>query len=83
MTQMMKCGHSANATDADGKPCCAICIWLDPNAQIVDDAPPDLTGRFATCYGHSKVPSSSNLAFFKHHPNKVEDEYYCGCMGWD
>jgi hypothetical protein len=28
-------------------------------------------------------PSSPNLAFFKHTPEKPQDEYYCGCWGWD
>lgn len=33
--------------------------------------------------GRSFAPSSLNLPFFKHQPDKPEDEYYCGCMGWD
>lgn len=50
---MMKCGHAANAT-CDGKPSCAICAGLTPDALIVDASPPDLTLRAARChyYGH-------------------------------
>ena len=88
MTPMMQCGHAANATYQDNgevKPCCAICIGLEPGAKVVATNPPDLTGRFATCaYGdHKRVPSSSGLAFFKHQPDQKTDRYYCGCRGWD
>jgi hypothetical protein len=83
-TPMMQCGHAANATYDGDKPCCAICIGLEPGAKIVAANPPDLTGRFAECaYGHhGQVASSSELAFFKHEPDKETDRYYCGCRGW-
>jgi len=29
------------------------------------------------------VESRTSLPFFKHHPDKPEDSYYCGCWGWD
>lgn len=45
--------------------------------------PPDLTGRMARCYCSNMVPSDINLAFFKYRPNKVQDEFFCGCGGWD
>jgi hypothetical protein len=40
------------------------------------------------CKGKTKCecgsePSKVDLAFFKHHPDKEQDEFYCGCMGWD
>lgn len=46
---------------------------------------PDLTGRIARCSYHQAngVPSSTKLAFFRHHPEREYDEYYCGCFGWD
>ena len=82
----MKCGHAANAiTNKDGKelPCCAICCGLQNGNEEVDDNAPSLEGRFATCGGHSKVSSSTELAFFRYLPNQETDRYYCGCHGWD
>lgn len=54
-TPMMKCGHSANAT-SDGKPSCAICAGLTPDALIVDDNPPSFVGRMAHCSYYGKTP---------------------------
>lgn len=91
-TVMMKCGHSANAFNEKKEPCCAICVGTTPNAEIVDDNPPDLTGRKARChYSQPKrgytcrgiVDSSPDLPFFKREPDKPYDSYYCGCWGWD
>jgi hypothetical protein len=28
-------------------------------------------------------PSDFNLPFFKYHPDKDKDEFYCGCHSWD
>ena len=28
-------------------------------------------------------PSDFNLAFFKYKPKSIQDEFYCGCFGWD
>lgn len=28
-------------------------------------------------------PSSPDLPFFKHRPDRDHDEFYCGCWGWD
>lgn len=82
---MMKCGHAANSQDTrTGKPCCAICIGIDPRATIPDDNPPDLTGREAKCFDCNRtIPSSPGLAFFSYRPDKALDQYYCGCRGWD
>lgn len=33
--------------------------------------------------GQSFAPSSTNLPFFEHKPDKPFDEYFCGCWGWD
>ena len=33
--------------------------------------------------GRSCAPSSPDLPFFQHHPDKPNDEFYCGCFGWD
>lgn len=30
-----------------------------------------------------KEQSYIGLAFFSHHPDKEQDEFYCGCFGWD
>lgn len=29
------------------------------------------------------VESSTNLPFFKHKPGGDQDEFFCGCFGWD
>jgi hypothetical protein len=107
---MMKCGHAANAIKTKtGEPCCVICAGR-PEADEIDDSPPDLSERKARCayfgkqsadgryrstnesnYGDrtpgalckSEQPSGPNLPFFKHHPEKESDEFYCGCRGWD
>lgn len=81
---MMACGHSANAIDGNHNPCCAICIGTTPKAtQIVEM--PNLQGRKSKCvYGdHAIIDSSTNSAFFEHHPDKEYDTFYCGCRGWD
>ena len=78
VSPMLKCGHAANATDQNGKPCCAIC----DNDEIVKT--PDFTGRMAKCtYCGNTKPSHPDLAFFKHQPDKEKDVYYCGCFGWN
>lgn len=80
---MMTCGHTANAytLDANGKkiPVCVIC-----DCVTIADNTPSLEGRLAECddCGH-KVPSDSNLPFFKYRPNQETDSYYDGCYGWD
>lgn len=90
---MMKCGHAANATrGVDNTPCCVICAPKPEAYEIVSS--PDLTGRQSKCsykHDHTKkrgnyphiTPSSQDLPFFAHHPDKEFDEHYCGCMGWD
>jgi hypothetical protein len=79
----MACGHTANAVK-DGKPVCVICYGIVDGADRVVEAP-DLTGRVAKCGSCNRppVPSSSRLAFFRHHPERDADSYYCGCRGWD
>ena len=80
---MMKCGHAANATH-NGKPVCAICFGFTPDAQIVADTAPDLTGRKARCgYCGKLTDSKISLPFFEYRPNCKYDSYYCGCWGWD
>ena len=80
---MMRCGHKANATHY-GKPVCVICFGLTPDAEIVADTVPDLTGRRARCiYCDNVQDSNINLPLFEHRPNCKYDSYYCGCRGWD
>ena len=97
MKVLMKCGHSANATNSEGKPVCAICAGITPNAEIISDEVVDLTGRRAKCtyFGrtfkhkgrtvtcHGQADSRIDLAFFEHKPKQECDEFYCGCWGWD
>ena len=80
---MMKCGHAANA-EADGKPVCVICALIHPGWNVVNDNPPDLTGRHAHCYCGKTAPSNPDeLAFFEHRSDLAYDIYYCGHDGWD
>ena len=78
----LKCGHSAHAvkkTPEGNVPWCVIC---DCGEVVVS---PTLEGRTAHCFyrcGNTK-PSRLSLAFFEYKPDKDEDEYYCGCFGWD
>lgn len=40
--------------------------------------------RMMQCgYGGNRRPSNPDAAFFKSLPDSDEDEYYCGCYGWD
>lgn len=82
---LMECGHAAQDVDIKtNKPCCVICIGINPEAEKVRQVLPDLTGRKAKCsYGCREVDSSFNLAFFEYRPNDSVDRYYCGCYGWD
>lgn len=84
-TSMMKCGHAANAI-SNGKPVCAICIGLTPDAEIIAEMP-NLVGRKSRCAYYrgckSEVDSNTNIAFFEHLPDKEHDRYYCGCHGWN
>jgi hypothetical protein len=81
---MMACGHAANATDVDGKPCCAICYGLKGADSETVIHSPNLKGRTAECsMCDRKEPSDMDLAFFEHRPSRPTDLYYCGCKGWD
>lgn len=79
---ILRCGCAANATDQNGKPSCAVHVGLTDTE--VEPIQPDLTGRMAKCeYCKRTKPSSTELAFFSHHPDIEYDSYYCGCRGWD
>lgn len=83
MSELMKCGHTANATqiskDGTKKPCCIICNCIE-----VDDDKPDLIGRKAKCTDCGNIEISSyDLPFFKHNRGKQYDGFYCGCRGWN
>lgn len=96
---LMKCGHIALGVEtATGKAICPICVGIDPGAEVVDEAPLDLSGRTAVCaYCKTEVPSDYSLPFFElGHLEKIPghewksqrvtappDGYYCGCRGWD
>lgn len=76
---LMKCGHTAMAKDECGNPYCIIC-----NCSEIEESEISLEGREAQCsYCGNRVNSQNDLPFFKYQPNKIYDEYYCGCFGWD
>lgn len=84
---LMQCGHVAQGKLEDGKPICVICAG-NPQAEMVDKDTPDLTGRTAFCSGckypvATRKPSSFELPFFQHRPDRKSDTFYCGCWGWD
>ncbi len=78
----MACGHTANATNAAGNPCCVVC-WPDPKAAEIVTAP-DLTGRWSKCPAcGSVVASDPSLPFFAHRPDREYARHYDGCRGFD
>ena len=83
----MKCGHTANATDAHGYPVCVICLGIKEGATEIDHevhGNEGLEGRKARCpYCKKTTDSRWELPFFEHKPNAEYDEYYDGCFGWD
>lgn len=87
MKYLMKCGHVANAVDADGKPICALCVLIRDGAREVErelNEHEPIPNRRAKCSLCGKIVVSSwGLPFFGYNPNKDFDEYYCGCCGWD
>lgn len=75
---MMKCGHTANAVNSKGEPCCVICDCTE-----IQQNKPKIKHRKAKCiYCGRMLKSEWDLAFFKHTDTQY-DEYYCGCQGWD
>jgi hypothetical protein len=83
MPPLMRCGHTANATN-NNNPVCVICFGITPDAEIISEETIDLTGRFSKCGSCGKqFPSSEKLAFFEYKPDEITDSHYCGCFGWD
>jgi hypothetical protein len=64
-TVILECGHSANATDGNGQPACAIHSTAQGGTTPVRTAP-DLTARQARCSCGSTANSSTGLAFFEY-----------------
>lgn len=66
-----------NAPDLTGR--IALCAYSGCKSNI----------RKSTHYGEygkdgrSFAPSSPDLPFFEHKPDRDTDRYYCGCFGWD
>jgi len=90
MATLMACGHTAQGQRQDGSEVCVICVGSHPGADVPASTTPDLTGRKAVCGSHrGPTPaagwpdSSLRLAFFEYRPLRNNDEYYCGCWGWD
>lgn len=80
---LMVCGHVAQGyrrmDDGSVEYACVICGTLEQATT------PNLEGRTAKCDYNcgSETTSSLSLPFFSYHPNKPNDNYYCGCFGWD
>lgn len=84
MGTLMKCGHSANAKDIEGKPVCVICVGIKEGAKEVDIETKIPEGRMAKCsYCNNREHSSVCLPYFKYDKDRLEDSFYCGCRGWD
>lgn len=79
---MMRCGCRAQGNTQDGKP---ICVTHFDTPEGREEAPaPDLSGRESVCcYCRKTKPSSVELPFFTHHPERQMDSHYDGCRGWD
>lgn len=82
---LMKCGCIASGRDSTGKWVCITHLGLHPGARIVwDENPPEIANRKAKCfYCKKRAPSDFELPWFVCHPEREEDEFYCGCRGWD
>ena len=83
----MECGHTATARDKDGQPVCIVCVATsgDRAGRTPMAAPPDLTGRIATCGDrngeHAPMPSSVDLAFFEYRgPGSPWATEQCGAL---
>lgn len=64
-TVILECGHSANATNGNGEPSCAIHSDAQGGSTPVRLGP-DLTGRQAQCQCGNTATSSKGLAFFEY-----------------
>jgi hypothetical protein len=62
---LMKCGHAAQGHDGEGNPVCVICWGITAGADVVDDAPPNLTGRIARCAYYGKKANGRNMGCSK------------------
>ena len=92
-TPLLRCGHNGMARHNDahdglpeGHPSCIPCMGLRGGACQVDETPHDYSHRIAKCAYKdcgSTRPSSTSLAFFEYKHSEENDEYYCGCKGWD
>lgn len=81
--KLMMCGCLSTGVDAKGRPVCASHVGIEPGAEVVNENPPNLDGRRAKCrYCENIRPSGFNLPYFRWNP-EGEDEWYCGCRGWN
>lgn len=62
---ILECGHSANATDGNGDPACAVHSAREGGTTIAS-ATLDLADRFAKCSCGATAKSSEGLAFFEY-----------------
>jgi hypothetical protein len=75
----MACGCSNSGCYSNEKPSCPI----HGTKEILKEKPL-LISRMARCHQcGEKEPSSWLLAFFRYKPEHGNDEFYCGCYGWD
>lgn len=82
MKTLIKCGHTSTGFHK-GKPCCIICLGLTSDAEITIE-PALLEGRLAECNECGReVNVAMDLPFFRHIAKNKNDQYYCGCRGWD
>lgn len=77
--KVMKCGHSANAVDGEGNPCCAICAGIDPRAYEVDDTYIQDPKRKARCTYYGKNVGNTKYGYNECSECAEQEDNKCHC----
>ena len=78
-----RCGKGGATQNLDGRT--ARCTYFGktkPRKRYANDECNYGCHGKPTC-NCGEQPSDFNLAFFKYKPKSIQDEFYCGCFGWD
>ena len=91
-------GHTLPNDDTAPAPVCVICSCTEVDAAYTGPAPERMMrcsyakrsgdthtggGQYAGKSFPSLIPSNPQGAFFSSKPDAAEDEFYCGCWGWN